>query len=278
MTRRADDLPGVHCLGLLLAGLAGITSQARALNCTTPAPALIAGIERSQWREFDTQGNTLVHEAGTLNRIGLDVGARCTDVDWSAQWTHSTGARAYDGVTNTQVPVQTTSHVDSDALSLAGMFLLNERWALGGRLSYHQINRGIDSTGTVLGFPERYTYGLAALGARFQTALGEHLRLALTGWIGGNTGGNVWVQLPHADAATLPLGRTSLLESSLQLGSVPATNAGWSWQVRLNYRLEATAAGAARALRRNGVLVGAAAQPEIQQRIFGVDAAVQYRF
>lgn len=278
MTRRAGGLRGRSCASLLFAGLTGFALPGWALDCAAPVPALSAGVERSQWEEFDAQGRSLVRETGTLKRIGFDLTVQCAGLAWTAQWKHGAGRRNYDGVTNTQVPVRTTSHLASDALSLVGMAALGERWAVGGRLSYHQLDRDIDGAGTVLGYPERYTYGLAALGVRYQLMLGEQLQLALTGWLGGNTGGRLWVHLPHADAVALPLGRTALLESSVQLTSAPTTSAGWSWQAILNYRQEITAAGQAHALLRNGVLVGAAAQPSMRQDLLGVQAALRYRF
>lgn len=278
MTRRTGCLRGRRCASLFFAGLTSFVLPAWALDCAAPASALSTGVERSQWEEFDAQGRSLLRETGTLKRIGLDVSARCARIAWTAQWTHSVGSRAYEGVTNTRAPVQTTSHLSSDALSLTGMTDLDERWAFGGRLSYRQINRDIVGTGTVLGFPERYSYGLAALGARYQTRLGERMQLSAKAWVGGSTSGSVWVQLPHADSVTLALGTTRFLESFLQLESMPTAGYGWSWQARLNYRKEATAAGAVHALRRNGALVGAAMQPEMRQYQLSLDAAMRYRF
>jgi len=276
--RNTGCLRGRRCASLFFAGLTGFALPAWALDCAVPAPALSAGVERSQWEEFDAQGRSLVRETGTLERIGVDASTKCAGLDWTAQWSHGVGRRAYDGVTNTQVAVQSTSHLSSDALSLIVMSALGEHWAVGARLSYHQLNRDIDGAGTVLGYPERYTYGLASLGARYQLMLVEQLHLVLTGWLGGNTGGRLWVQLPRADAATLPLGSTALIESSVQLGSAPTSTTAWSWQAILNYRQELTAAGDARALLRNGVLVGAAAQPKLLQRLLGVHAVLRYRF
>jgi hypothetical protein len=248
------------------------------LDCAAPTLAPLAGIEHSRWQEVDTHGGSLLREIGELAHFGVEASARCADIAWDARWTHSQGTRAYDGVTNTQVAVRTSSRIDSDKFTLAGMVDVSERWALGARLSEQRIARDIQGSGAVLGFPEDYAYGLFALGARYQATPASRWQLAWQAWVGTSTSGKVRAQLPHVDAVTLPLGRTTLLESSLQLGGTPSFATGWSWQSRLSLRHERTGAGTARALLRNGVPVGAAVQPEIRQRLIALDLVAQYRF
>lgn len=263
---------------MCLAALTGFAAPAQALHCTTPTLAALVGVEHSRWQEFDSQGRSLLREGGDLAHAGMEAAFSCAGVDWTAQWTHRQGTRAYDGVTNTQVAVQTSSRIDGNAISLNGMAALSEHWSLGARFDERRIARDIRGTGTVLGFPEDYAYGLLALGARYQTVLASQWPLGWVGWIGTSTRGKVRVQLPHVDVATLPLGRTTLLETALQIGTAASFAPGWSWQGRLGYRHERTGAGAARALLRNGIVVGAAMQPEIRLRSYGAELAARYRF
>ncbi len=265
---------GCWMAGVLLAGLSGAAASA----CDTPAVAALAGVERSHWEEFDAQGASLVRERGTLNVAGLQAVGRCGEVDWAAQWSRSQGQRSYDGVTTTQVPLQTHSQLRAQALSVAAWLPLGEGWAAGSQLGYRQIQRDIAGTGRVLGYPERFDYLQAALGVRYRAALGERVRLTASGWLGGGPGGRVRVDLPRADPVTLPLGSSRLLAVSLQLDGGEQLEAGWSWQAGVAYRREQTGAGAARALSRNGVSVGAALQPRIVQQHLGATASVAYRF
>lgn len=267
-----------HSISLCLAASAGLAMPARALDCATPSLVMLAGVEHSQWQEFDQNGQSLLREKGALARFGVDASTLCAGIAWNLQWTHSQGTRAYDGVTNTHAPVQTSSRIGNDSISLTGTIGMSERWGLGARWSEHRIARDIQGTGTVLGFPEDYAYGLFALGASYQVRLASPWQLTWQAWVGTSTSGSVSVQLPHADAATLHLGRTRLLESSLVLGSTPTPGRGWTWQTRLTLREESTGAGAARPLLRNGVLVGAASQPEIRHGLIAFDMLAQYRF
>ncbi|MEC5214303.1 hypothetical protein RCH06_002866 [Polaromonas sp. CG_9.5] len=261
----------------LLAGLS-MSGAAAATACDSPVLGALAGVERSQWEEFDAQGKSLVRERGTLVLAGLQVSGRCSDVDWSAQWTRSQGERAYDGMTTTQQPLQTNSQLRAQAITIAAWLPLGEGWAVGSQLDYRQLDRNIASTGSVLGYPERFDYLQAALGARYQTALAEGLRLTASGWLGGGPGGRVRVALPRADVVTLALGSSRLLALRLQLDGGESVRPGWSWQAGVAYRREQTSAGTPEALTRNGVTVGAAFQPRFVQRHLETTAVLAYRF
>jgi hypothetical protein len=130
----------------------------------------------------------------------------------------------------------------------------------------------------VLGYPERFTYLQLALGARYQAALGERVRLTASGWIGGGPGGRVEIDLPRADPVSLSLGANRLLELSLQLDSGESVQPGWSWQAGVAYRREHTGAGTPKVITRNGVPVGVALQPRFVQQHLLTTVGASYRF
>ena len=286
--RRPAVRPGVRqprrvpalCLWALAGAVSASGADAAPGNCSAPTLGALAGAERSQWQEFNAQGKSLLREQGTLKAAGLQVAGRCHTVDWSAHWTLARGDRDYDGMTNTGAPFQTHSRLQAQHLALQGWLPVRSGWSLGTQLGYHHIERDIASQGSVLGYPERFGYWQAALGARYQAALGERLQLTVTGWAGGGPGGRVRVELPRADPVTLPLGASRLLALGVALGSPAAALAqpGWTWQLGLAYRHERISAGEPRTLVRNGLPVGAALQPRIVQRHLGTTAGVTYRF
>ena len=148
-----------------------------------------------------------------------------------------------------------------------------------GALRLVHAERDIAGQGNVLGYPERFAYWQAALGARYQAVLGARVRLTASAWLGGGPGGRVKLDLPRADPVTLNLGSSRLLALGLELeGGEAATQAGWSWQAGVSYRREQTSAGPAKTLVRNGIPVGAALQPRFVQRHWGGTARVTYRF
>lgn len=262
-------------LGALLVSLSGAVA---AMECDTPALGALAGVERSQWEEFDAQGASLVRERGTLKVTGLQAAGRCSSLDWTAQWTRSHGQRDYDGVTTTQLSLQTKSQLRAQALKVAVWLPLREGWAVGSQFGYRQIDRDIASTDRALGYPERFTYLQAALGARYQTALGERVRLTASGWLGGGPSGHVGVDLPRAAPVTLSLGTNRLLELSLQLDGGELLQPGWSWQAGMAYRREQTGAGSPEVSTRNGVPVGVVWQPRFVQQHLLTTAMLTYRF
>lgn len=263
---------------VMAALLAGMSSAAAAMPCGTPVVTVLAGVERSQWEEFDAQGKSLVRERGTLKVAGLQASGRCSRLDWTAQWTRSQGQRDYDGVTTTQAPLQTQSQLRTQALTVSAWLPISKGWAVGAQLGHRQIQRDIASKGNVLGYPERFDYLQAALGARYQAVLGEQMRLIASGWLGAGPGGQVKVDLPRADPVTLPLGASRLLALSVQLEGGESVQPGWSWQAGVAYRREQTSAGATELISRNGVIVGAALQPRFVQQHLGASAGLAYRF
>ena len=260
--------------------LVALPGAVAAADCGAPTVGALAGVERSQWQELSVQGQSLLREQGTLKTAGLQLAGQCSALEWSARWTLSRGERDYDGRTNTGVRLQTHSQLEAQHFALQGWLPVHSDWSLGAQLGHRRIEREIASQGAVLGYPERFGYWQAALGARYHAALGEKLQLAVSGWAGGGPGGRVRVDLPRADPVTLPLGSSRLWALGVELGSPAAVVAqpGWSWQLALAYRHERIAAGAPRTLVRNGVAVGSALQPRIVQRHVGGSAGMTYRF
>lgn len=260
--------------------LLGLGGTAAAADCGAPALDALVGVERSQWQEFNAQGRSLLREQGTLKTAGLQLAGTCRTLDWSARWTLSQGERDYDGMTSTQASLQTTSRLQAQQLAVQAWLPVHSQWTLGAQWGYRDLRRDIASQGSVFGYPERFGYWQAALGARFQTALSERLQLTVSSWAGGGPGGRVRVDLPRADPVTLPLGSSRLWALEITLGS-PTTvvlQPGWSWQLGMAYRHERIGAGAPRTLVRNGVPVGSALQPRIVQRHTGGTAQATYRF
>lgn len=257
-----------------------MSGAAFAADCPAPTLGALAGTERSQWQEFNAKGKSLLREQGTLKTAGLQLAGQCRALDWSAHWTLSRGDRDYDGMTSTGMPFQTHSRLQAQQLALQAWLPVHSQWALGTQLNYRHIQRDIAGQGSVLGYPERFGYWQAALGARYQAGLSEQVQLAVTGWAGGGPGGRVRVNLPRNDPVTLPLGASRLLALGVELGSPAAALAqpGWSWQLGLAYRYERISAGSPRTLVRNGLPVGSALQPRIVQRHLGGSAGVTYRF
>jgi len=270
-----------------------LPSTVQALDCGAPTLGLSAGRERSHWAERDERGTTVLTERGWLHRATLAAVGRCGAATWEAQWARSQGKRHYDGQTQTGTPVQTSSRLRVDALTLSGWLPLStlsladlqgpetdRPWAWGARVGWRQTDRRIASTPTALGYPERFRAWQLALGARWRVHEASRWRLSATAWAGGGPGGTAQVGLPRADPLALPLGHNRLLALGLQLdGGAHSERAGaWSWQLRLESQLENTAAGAARAVTRNGVPVAVAWMPEIRQRKTVLSAELNRRF
>lgn len=271
-------LPQGRLRGLFFWALAAAVPQAHALDCRPPALAAIGGQDMSRWEEFDARERSLVRERGQLTRLGLAGHIDCGALEGAAQLSRSRGQRAYAGETNFGSPFQTTSQLETRELRLHGLGALTERWALGARLGYREIDRTIEGRGNVLGYPERFAYWQGALGARFQTPLTDGVRLSLSHWVGGGPRGTVRVDLPNADPLTLPLGSSRVREWNLQLSGGNPSASGWSWQAALDWRREEMGAGEARAVWRNGIPIGGANQPRTQQRLRSLTAAGVYRF
>lgn len=268
------------CLrGVLLAAAVG-SGPAWSLDCSGFALGAEVGTTRSVWEENSALGLLLVRERGTLRRMAITAEENCALWQWRLTLARSTGARAYDGVSNTSAPVQTQSALIITDTSAQAWTPAVSGWSGGLRLNHRKIDRTIAGTGRVLGYPERFSYWQAAAGLRQELALGPDLVVSGDAWLGGGPGGKMALQLPNADATELTLGSSRVAEIGLQIGSASGVpnRTGWSWHARMDYQWQHMAAGPARALMRNGIPVGGAAQPATRQLTTGLGAGVQYRF
>lgn len=274
-------LPGL-AVAAALAAISPAQAQAQAqaqMPCSTPEPGLLAGAQHSHWQESDAQGRRLLRERGTLHMGGLALSGRCADVQWQARWTHSQGRRAYDGQSNVQAPVHTSSDVRVQRLVLQGWWPASQSWAVGAQLGHARTARDIASSANARGYPERFEQLQFALGARYQPALSGPWRLGAAAWLGGGPGGQVRVALPGFDRARLPLGaaRMAALELNLDGGAAPGER-GWALHGALGLQRERLGAGSAQTLTRGGAPAGLAHQPRIDQRLWSARLQASYRF
>ena len=248
--------------------------------CEAPVAEASVGTERSRWTEVDSRGHQLVKESGKLRTVSIAAGIPCAGWMFATRLQQAQGARDYDGQSNTGAALQSTSDIKRWRVQLEAMRPLTEALSVGAQLDWTQLDRGIASAGAVLGYPERYRYTQAALGARYALADVAGMRFGVEAWLGGGPGGNVMVLLPGRDAARLKLGASRWAQLGLTLASAEpvADIAGWAWQLRLDLRRETTATGELGTIYRNGLPVGGALQPEFRQTALGLDAALRYRF
>jgi hypothetical protein len=240
-----------------------------------------ADIERSRWQEFDAQGASLVQEQGDLQGGGLVLVGLGLGAEWRAEWLQVSGHRDYQGVSSAGAPIHTTSQVQRQTASLAGWVPLAGHWSAGARLGVRRLDRDIASVGAVRGYPERFEDWQVSAGAGYALLRGPASTLSATAWLGAGPGGRSTLQLPQADPTTLRLGSSRLLELGLTWqGDLAAATGvpGWQWWVQGLYRQERFGAGPATVVLRNGVIVGAAAQPETRQTTGALRAGLLYAF
>jgi hypothetical protein len=256
---------------LLLAGLGA--QQAMAFGCDDGPPvatSLQAGptATSSRWTETGADGRQLLREAGTLTGAALTLAAYCgrwqAELDLAARH----GTRDYAGQSNGGMPVSTTASIEAQQLRLTALRFLEASqaggaWQAGLRVEVQRTARELASVGAVLGYPETHYQASLAVGLRGHGALpaassGWQWQSEL--WLGAGPTGRIELRLPHADAVTLRSGTSRSLEAAMGISHAMAS--GWEGGFRLSWREQRIAAGAASALWRGGVLVGAALQPE----------------
>ncbi len=296
----------------LLLGVAGVAGVAVAAGCDAtvdsaePWAQLDAGVEHSRWEELDAQGRRLVRETGTLQVLGLSAGSgsgsggsgsgslshraspACQPLRWVLRLSHAQGRRDYQGVSSSQVPIQTSSAISRHMAQLLALQALTQAWSVAGRLSYRQTLREIADSGSALettrGYPERYTDWQAAAAVHYAADMSPSLRWGAEVWLGAGPGGSLRLRLPQADPAWLSLGRSRLVqlgwvvENTEKAAADGDLRSGWSGQLRLDYLVEQFGSGAGAVIRRQGIPVGGAAQPATRQAALSVQAALRYRF
>jgi hypothetical protein len=245
---------------LLLAGVVTASPPAHAGACADSQLALqLAQISNaSDWQEFDAPGRRLVHESGMLGGQALSGELRCGDWWYLAEVSQTDGTRGYDGQTSSGVPALSQSALRQSAGLLQTSVQVSDGWRLGLRLSGQTTWRDIASVGAASGYPERFDWTLASIGAQWCTALGPG-QLALAAWVAMPLSSSMLLSLPGRDTLTLKLG--ALQQSELALGwRMPL---GTDWHVQADARYVGTTIGQGddAVITRGGVPVGIAHQP-----------------
>lgn len=262
-----------------------LPAAAGSSTCLPDGWQLAAGAEQSRWQEHDAQGRRLLREQGTLATVSVAAVGRCAGLDWQATLAAAQGQRAYSGSSSTGMPIRTHSGIHRQVLHLQAMLPLAptaDGWSAGLRLGHRWLARDLAGVGAVQGYGERFASWQLAAGLARSLDLGPWagapLALDAALWLGGGPPGRMVLNLPHADAATLHLGASQLLQLRLGLcnGSVAQCrpDGGRPWRIDLTWQQERAGAGPAQALWRNGVLVGGAAQPATRQQALGLQATL----
>ncbi len=218
-----------------------------------------------------------MREQGVLTGAAAAASWQCGNTTLLGTLTHVEGTRAYDGQTNRQTPLSTTTRARTDEFMFTGWIPVAPRWELGGQLRYQDTLRDIASTPMALGYPERFAYWQGALGARFQAEVPLALSVRLSGWAGAGPRGRLNVRLPQSDPLTLPLGSSMLAQVRIELAPSQGEATAWQWQVHATYTRDLLRAGPVRGVTRNGIVLGGASQPRTLQQQAGVGVTLAYR-
>ena len=221
-----------------------------------------------------------MRERGSLRAAALSLQGQDCAWNWTGPWSATLsaarGQRHYDGQTSNGQALQTRSDLQQTGLVLQALPWGGERWRLGARLRWQRVERDIRSTAAAAGYPERFDTVQAALVGRLSGSLdAAPLRWELQLALGGGPGGRMRLQLPGLDATTLRLGSSRLLQMEARLHGPLAP--AWRWQLALQAGSERAAAGPARALTRNGQIVGGAQQPATRQSALGFSLGLSWQ-
>lgn len=250
----------VHARISLLSLLTSAWSGVSAANCVDVASSLQAGSVRatSEWREFNTAGQALVRESGTLEGIALAAAYRCDRWHLALQFSELEGNRKYDGQTTTGRSVLSQSAIRQRQGHLQAMFALTDSWSLGGRLVKQTLWRDIASADGASGYPERFDWTLLSAGAQWQSKLGPG-QFTLEAWAGKDLQSSMRLTLPGRDQAALKLGAIEQLE--LAAGWRTQLSPAWHVQADIGYRRVSIEHGVTAVIRRGGIPSGVAYQP-----------------
>lgn len=235
--------------GVLVAGCVDATSSLQAASVRAA----------SEWREFNTTGQVLVRESGTLEGIALAAAYRCNRWHLGIQFSELEGKRNYDGRTTTGRPVVSQSAVRQREGHLQALFALTDSWSLGGRLAKQRLWRDIASANGASGYPEQFDWTLLSAGAQWQSKMGPG-QFTLGAWAGKDLQSNMLLTLPGRDQAALKLGAIELLE--LAAGWRIQLTPAWHLRADIGYRRISMEQGVTAVIRRGGTASGIAYQPQ----------------
>jgi hypothetical protein len=262
----------------VLLGIALIAVAPAAMaECPWTPLAVDAGYirNRSEWREFGAMGQQLVHESGRLQGPVVSAQWRCQDWVMRGEVSDLDGDRTYDGQTNSGAPVTSHSAVRQQEANLQLAFDVTDNWQLGGKISDQTLWRDIASSAGAAGYPEKFNWTLIHLGAHWHTGLGPG-RLTMALWLGVPVRSSLSVRLPGRDELTLALGAIHHLEATARW-RMPLRPA-WELQIELSFRRTVIAQGDAGVVRRAGVPVAVARQPQTHIEDMPFRLGVSYVF
>lgn len=276
LTSRASAALAGRAVALLVSALAASPASAQVREgCAAQGLAIGAGLLRSEWSEFDERGRQLLRERGTLRESTLSAAGGCGRWALRAQLGRASGSRSYGGVSTAGEPIATSSRLQIDTLRLEATCCLATGWQAGGRLGTRRMTRDIASAGSARGYPEQFRTTRVEVGVRWEPWPPVEHELILEAWAGAGPRGKVKVEFPHADPTTLDLGRTRSLALGAEIGSASLrARSRVGWQARLGWAGEETGAGPAKALTRNGLVIGGAAQPRIRSSDWHLGASL----
>lgn len=270
----------LRCNGakLVLWGWAATAATAAAAaNCGGPSPSWQAAYvsNLSDWREFGTSGQGLVHESGTLRGPEVSVGLSCGDWHFQAQLSQLDGSRVYEGQTSSGTAVTSQSALHQRLGHAQTSLNITEALSLGVRLSAQTTWRDIASAGGAAGYPEQFDWTLLSLGAHWKSALGPG-QMNLEAWAGTQLTSSMLLNLPGRDQARLPLGAIHQLE--LAIGWRMPLGPAWGVQVDARYRRTDVGQGADVIVKSNNIPVGVAHQPRTRMVDLPVAIRMDYKF
>jgi len=139
------------------------------------AVSLGASVLNFDYREFNEQGRLLDRESGQVPGVMFEMSHAKLQWQWAARLAYAKGSTAYEGQTNTGVPVMTKTHQLLADAELRGEYALSEFSALEPRVylgaAHHSWRRDIQPSVTptgvaVSGLLETYQWGQVFGGSR----------------------------------------------------------------------------------------------------------------
>jgi hypothetical protein len=215
----------------------------------------------SQWREFSVTGQVLVHESGHLKGKSLNTTYLCAPWRMHGQVAVLQGTRAYQGQTSGGRAVVSRSSIRQQEGKLLVFHELADAWQLGGQLNRQILKRDIASASGVQGYPEHFDWTSLSMGLQWQPRLGPG-QWTLTAWVGKSVDTRLRVTLPGRDTTSMSPGASQhrTLAANWRAQLTPA----WYLQANVDYRRIDMDLGETAVIRRNGLPVGAAHQPQSQ--------------
>lgn len=253
----------------------GVTAHAEACEPRHISVQAASTSSTSNWQEFDAAGLKLVQESGALRGTELTAVLHCESWEFQGMLSQTDGTRSYEGFTSTGVAATSQSSLRESSTHIQAMMKLSDAWAMGLRLSQQTTWRDIASTPSASGYPERFEWSLASLGARWSTST-NFGQLTLEAWTSAPIASTMFLQLPGRDPTTLPLGPIRHMELGVRW-NMPL-DSHWVLLAEGGVRRTDIAQSADVVIFRSSVPVGVAHQPRTSVLEMPVSIGIQYTF